>query len=384
MSRDHFTEVTRQSWGGRLGGAFKGIIFGLLLVLVAFPLLFWNEGRAVKRYRSLQEGGAAVIAVVADRVDPANEGRLIHVSGRTAVAGMLTDPAFGMSVEGVKLKRTVQMYQWKETSKSQTEKKLGGGTETVTTYDYGKTWSSTFIDSSSFREPQGHENPRDMPYRTVEQRAPQVLLGAFRLSPSLVAAIDDYQPQAMTGENPLPAEIEGRGRIHDGGFYIGADPFSPGVGDLRISFQAVLPGDVSLISKQTGDTFVPYPTKAGGTLELLQTGVVDAAAMIQTAQRNNMILTWGIRLGGFLLFFLGLNLMLRPLSVLADVLPWLGTAVGAGTGTIAFLLAAMLTLLTVALSWIFHRPLLGALLLALALALGWAVRTRLKSSRAAV
>ena len=60
MSNDSFTEVTHQSWGSRLGGAFKGIVFGIILFIVSFPLLFWNEGRAVKRHKTLEEGGGAV------------------------------------------------------------------------------------------------------------------------------------------------------------------------------------------------------------------------------------------------------------------------------------------------------------------------------------
>ena len=40
------TEVSVESWGSRLGGAFKGILVGIILFILAFPLLFWNEGRA--------------------------------------------------------------------------------------------------------------------------------------------------------------------------------------------------------------------------------------------------------------------------------------------------------------------------------------------------
>lgn len=39
------TEVQTESYFSRLGNSFKGIGGGLLLFLIAFPLLFWNEGR---------------------------------------------------------------------------------------------------------------------------------------------------------------------------------------------------------------------------------------------------------------------------------------------------------------------------------------------------
>ena len=38
MSEDSFTEVTTESWLGRIGGALKGIVFGLVLFIIAhFP-----------------------------------------------------------------------------------------------------------------------------------------------------------------------------------------------------------------------------------------------------------------------------------------------------------------------------------------------------------
>lgn len=39
--------------------------------------------------------------------------------------------------------------------------------------------------------------------------------------------------------------------------------------------------EVSVVAKQTGKSFVPYATKAGGTIELLQAGIRTAAEMIQ-------------------------------------------------------------------------------------------------------
>ena len=49
------SETSSQGWLSRLGGAIKGIFVGLIMVIAAFPLLFWNEGRAVKPAKSLDE-----------------------------------------------------------------------------------------------------------------------------------------------------------------------------------------------------------------------------------------------------------------------------------------------------------------------------------------
>ena len=42
------TETETISWGSRLGSSFKGMLVGVALFIVGFPVLFWNEGNSVK------------------------------------------------------------------------------------------------------------------------------------------------------------------------------------------------------------------------------------------------------------------------------------------------------------------------------------------------
>lgn len=379
MSEDSYTEVSSESWFGRLGGAFKGIIFGVLLFLIAFPLLFWNEGRAVKTYKTLKEGSGAVISV--DKYEPSNEGKLVHVSGKAITEATLADRIFGVSANALKLQRKVEMYQWHESSKSETKKKLGGGEEKVTTYSYSKSWSDHAISSSSFKKSAGHENPGSMPYSSEELVAEKITLGAFTLSPSLVSMISGSQPLPVNSDIPLPEDLAGKAKRQDGGFYLGANPASPQVGDVRITFEIVPAQDISLVAQQVKDSFAPYQTKAGGTIELLQTGTVTAEAMFKKAERDNAILTWILRAVGFVLMGIGLSMMFKVLPVVADVLPFLGNIVEAGTGMIAFLIAAVLSLITIAVAWIVFRPLLGIALLAVAVGLIVLVKGKLGTAK---
>ena len=61
--------------------------------------------------------------------------------------------------------------------------------------------------------------------------------------------------------------------------------------------------------------------------------------------------------------FFGLTLVVRPLSVLADVLPPVGSLVEMGTGFVALLVSASLSLATISVAWLFYRPLVGIPLL---------------------
>ena len=133
---DSFTETTTKSWGSRLGESIKGVLFGLVLIVGSGIFLFWNEGRAVQTQRSLTEGASLVVPVDPARVDPANDGKLVHLSGDLKPGAPLADPDFTVSATALRLVRTVEMYQWKEESKTETRKNVGGSEETVTTYEY--------------------------------------------------------------------------------------------------------------------------------------------------------------------------------------------------------------------------------------------------------
>src|SRR3982751_6482704 len=104
------TEVTSQSWLGRIKESFKGILIGIVFFIASFPILWFNEGRAVRTEKSLKEGQGAVVSVQNDHVDPANEHKLVHMSGRAITAETLSDPEFLIARNAIKLKRTVEMY----------------------------------------------------------------------------------------------------------------------------------------------------------------------------------------------------------------------------------------------------------------------------------
>ena len=377
---DSFTEVTHEGWGGRIMQSIKGVLVGAILFLASFPLLFWNEGRAVKTYKRLKEGEGAVVSVAADKADPANEGKLVHLTGEATTDETVADDVFGVSAQAIKLKRKVQVYQWKETKHSRKTKKLGGGTTTTTEYTYSREWSDRPIDHTSFRQPAGHEN-MPMAYKSQDFVAGKVGLGAFRLSESLIKSIEKSSPLTADIEK-VPEELKGKLKASAGGFYLGANPATPAIGDLKAAFAVVKPQVVSLISRQIGDTFEPYHAKAGGTIEMLTAGEQSAESMFQQAQAANVTMTWILRLVGFIVMAIGLALIANPLAVVADVVPFLGDILGFGIALFAGVVALCLSLFTIAIAWLFYRPVLAILLIAVGVGAVVGVRQMVKSRKA--
>lgn len=357
--------TTRQSLPSRIGGALVGILVGLVLFLAAFPLLWWNEGRAVHRARSLAEGASIVQDVPVDAVNAANEGKLVHLTGLATTDQQLTDEAFGVSATALRLSRVAETYQWREESKSEKRKKFGGSEETVTTYHYSRTWSSGHHDSSAFREPSGHENPASLAWESQALTADRVTCGAFTLGPDIVGKIGHSERRPIEEADTQALQAEGF-RAAQGMFYKGADPGNPAVGDVRVRFEVTKPQTVSLVAQQRGAGFAPYRAKAGSTILLVEEGEVPAGEMFAAARKANAITTWLVRLGGFLAMFLGLALVLRPISVIGSIVPLIGSVLGAGIGLLSFAGAAVLSLVTIAFAWLAYRPLVGGFLLVLA------------------
>jgi hypothetical protein len=309
-----------------------------------------------------------VRSVGSEAIDSGNEGKLVHTAGAVTTEGPVVDPDLGVEAQAIKLLRNVEIYQWQEKESSETRKKLGGGSETVTTYTYDTIWSEDTIDSSSFHEESGHENRGDLPFLSTTFAADVVHLGAFELSPEQIAGLDETEPLRVDG--PATAALSGdpRGTLRpaDGGYYLGADPQSPAIGDVWIRFEVVRPATVSLVGVQTGSSFSAYQASAGDSVLLIDEGTHTAAEMFQAAEAANSLLTWVLRVVGWLLMFLGLLLIFKPLAVLGDVVPLFGSMLGAGLGVFSFLLASSLALVTVAVAWLVYRPLLGVTLLLLA------------------
>lgn len=368
MSEDSFTETVSTGWFSRIGDSIKGILFGLVLIIAAFPVLFMNEGCAVKTRKDLDQGSKQIVLTDPTTIDKANEGKLLHFTGKALSKSTLEDPQFQVKVEALKLKRDVEMYQWKESQSTETKKKIGGSEEKTTTYSYDQVWEKGRIDSASFKKSSEHSNPT--PLVTAQTwTADPITVGAFTLNSNLIGQINPFTPVAIEPRENLASSVSGLPNLQliNGQYYSGKDPSHPQIGDLRISLLQVNNAtEVSIIAQQQRSTLEPFIGESGSSIEMLDIGNHSAAAMFADAQQSNIIRTWIVRLVGFLIMLTGFNLLFKPFSVLADLLPIAGTIVGVGTGIVAFLLSAPLSLLTIASAWIFYRPLIGIPLLIVA------------------
>ncbi|MDF3127903.1 TMEM43 family protein [Kiritimatiellaeota bacterium B1221] len=345
--------VTTQSWGSRLMDSLKNIVFGFVIFGLGIWLLWWNEHRAVRDYKEINDVRNNVVSVSSDSISPMNEGLPVHVSGKARTPDVLKDKFFEVEANAIRLRRKVEMYQWKERIESSTKKKVGGGTETTETPVYEKIWSEQLISSQNFRET-GHENPSVMQPEGWTDVAETVTLDSFTLSQDAVQKLRAYEPYPVHR-----ATLPEGARLEDSVIKYGSNGAAPEIGDKRVTFQIVPQGPVSIIAAQMGSELVPWVSSRGQGYIRVQTGSHTAEEMLTQAESEIRMLTWLLRAGGWLLMSFGMITVLMPLSVLGDVLPFLGSLIGGGIKFFSFLTCAVLALLIIGIAWIASRPLVG-------------------------
>ena len=149
-----------------------------------------------------------------------------------------------------------------------------------------------------------------------------------------------------------------------------------------MAFTTVPAQTVSVVAALTNGVLTAYRDANRYSIVLVEPGVVTAAALFQNERRSEGRHTWILRGVGFVTLLVGLMMLTRPLTMLFAVLPFLESLVGAGAFLVSLTLAIPITLATIAIAWIVHRPAVGVGLLVAAVAM-FALLRRLRPSRPA-
>jgi hypothetical protein len=348
---DQHTEVGYRSLGDNLIDSLKGVVVGIVLFLVSFPILWWNEGRTDI---STVAKRAVIVDATTGAASSTGEGKLVSVTGAISGDAPIGDPEYLKPGPWVRLRREVEMYAWVETVTKKETKQLGGGTKVEKTYSYEKKWTAHPQDSSEFKVPDGHENP-SLDVHAATFSASRAHVGGFGFTLDTIE-LPTARPVALT-DAMLPPH--GPRRVGDmlyldhGGR---GTPEAPRVGDVRIKFAAVEnTRQVTAFGQRQGTELVAY--LHAGKDRLFR--VVDGthAEAVAHLHAEHTAITWILRLVGFLFMWLGLALVLGPINAVLDIIPLLGSAGRALTGIALFPVALVLTGITILASILAHNPL---------------------------
>ncbi len=350
---DSFSEVTHRSLGDNLLASVKAIVIGVALVLLAFPILWWNEGRT-----DISTVAKKAVAVRPDGSQTSGEGKLVAVTGPLEASGLLADPDYLRPTPYVSLRREAEMFAWVEKVTVEKQKKIGGGSKETKIYAYEKKWTSRPQDSDDFRHPEGHENPTPRVHGDAFA-AERALIGVYafppdhiQLPPALPMALDDARLLPRRGTRAGNYLFLGEGTIA-----------APRLGDTRLSWSGVQAGrKVTGYGKQTGRELVPYLHKGKDQLYRVVDGT--HAEAIAALRDEHTAMTWFLRLVGFLFLWIGLALVIGPVHAVLDILPIVGTGSRLLAGLFLFPVALALGIVTILVAIIAHNLVVLGLVLA--------------------
>ncbi len=374
---DQFVTTTRTSWLSNIMNSFVGVLIGIILFLVAFPILWFNEGRT-----NMATVAQASVLVDGTSVNAQTEGKQVAVAGTLASNERLGDAPYLAAGAYIQLNRKVEMYAWVEHKSTDTQKDTGGSSTTTTTYTYDKQWTSSPNDAQSFEHTQGHTNP-PLPVQNTTLVVSSASIGAYTISPADITLPSD---QAINLNSEIVA-TSGNSRLVGNYIVLGKGSFdTPQLGDVRISYSGVAANTRAIaFGQQQGTALVPYLNSKNDRLYRVFINT-DRAGAIQAMGTEYEVIGWILRLVGFLLMWIGLGLCFGPITTFLDVLPFLGSAGRFVVGLVALPVALTLSILTIVISILAHNIL--ALIVLLGLLIGgvvlWSKMRKQPSQPAAV
>ncbi len=382
-----FTKTTKTGLGSRLMGAIKGIFIGIILFIISFGVLYWNEGRV-----DVSEIAKNAVEISADQIDAGADGDFIYVTGDVVSEEQIGDGLYLVPGDYLAVSRTVEMYAWVENTSSTTEDEWGGGQTTETTYSYAKEWVHSPTSSSSFEYPEEHSNPS----KTIEDfdsRVGSAKIGVYELNMNKLSlagyrnlslsedvidmsklgaasvetdavveeAADDedfsYEWSVSVDDEEVAgstSEESGSGLAGDFIFVGEGSLTSPDVGDLRISYSVVRNNtEGTIFAELDGDRLVTYVDEdTEESLYRMFAGTRDEA--LSTMHGEYTMMLWIFRLIGFVMMWVGLSSLFGPVVVFLGIVPALGQISRSIVKFVTFIVAAILSIVTILISMILH------------------------------
>ena len=185
---------------------------------------------------------------------------------------------------------------------------------------------------------------------------------------SIQAVTDSLNKQMANAENKKDLQY-----VHQASnvLYFGRVPGSPEVGDVRVTFEKVVPAKVTIMAVVDGDSFKPYKAKNGKRFQTLVMGKKTGDEIIEGEKEANNVILWALRILGIVIIIGGLKGIFGFLETILKVVPFIANIFGWGVGIVCTVVGIVWSLIVIALAWLFYRPVLAISLLAIAGFLIW-------------
>lgn len=329
-------------------------IVGLIMLLIGILILWLNEQNVFKTSEAISEAKNQYIEVDSSHIDNANNDKLIVTKGKLKLPLIgATDSDFNVQTNSVKLVRKVEMYQWKESCDDDNGKEK---------CEYKKTWDDELIASNNFQN-KAYQNPTEIPYSNKTFLAKNVSVGKYNLDNTLLKKIETNKKLTVYN-NEITMNLNLRSNDE---YYSSVQNNSPQIGDIRISYTYADASYVSILAVQKNNTLKPFVSSNGLKIYEIKSGNLTGKQMLQSLTNQNNTQKWLLRFIGTILIIVSLVLIVSPLQFLANFIPIFGNLFGWITSLASIVIGLALSIIVIALSWLFHRPVFAIILLVIAI-----------------
>lgn len=330
-------------------------IIGIIIIFGSTYCQYQNTLSNAKLNIALDKAGESITEFKSGRKSMS---KLVHLTSPIEITGALPyDPIFSFSPHTcVKMKRSVEMFQWQETENTSKDE---NGNE-FTDYTYKPIWSSGIIKSSDFFEKTDHSNP-SFEIKSQDFTADRVSVDGVKLGKEFIDKID----WEMTdfGETAGLKEWSYRNRYDiSKTIPIGTNHK---IGDYRVKWTFLgsendVISAIGTVNRESGPLhgyeLKPYKNSDLPELALLSKGAHNSFSMIKIAKNSADSTHSMIKMGLVFLTMIGFVLASDPVTSLLGYLPFFGGILQSGVVLIAVVLSLVWSGVVIFVSCILVNP----------------------------
>lgn len=346
-----------------------GVVIGIILLIVGTILIWVNEGDVVKNNKTVSEIREKVIEVKSDEISASNDQKLIATNGKVSIEDQeLYDSIFGVKQKSIKLRRIVEVYQYKEESETNSNDK--------NTYKYKKVWEEDLIDSTNFSQV-GYSNPTYKPYDSTSFLADYVKVGQFYLSKEQIGNLPASTRLTLPNELYLPYGY----KIDNNYITNSSDISNPQIGDVRVSYEYNDYKEASVLAVQNGNSFSDYISSSGKSTNEVLEGILNSNQIINKIVSDNETTKWLWRLAGCIVVILGYLLIFGLAKTITSFIPIIGSIIETGIVIVSMIIGFVHSLIIFTIAWIRFRPIVGIISLVVIILLIVLLKNKLSKAK---
>ncbi len=322
-----------QTFWDRLIGSIGGVLIGLVIFIVSFVVLFNTEGRTDYSKVAEKAVGAGQSAA---------EDSFVYATGELKTDAPVGDD-YLVAGNYAALRRNVETYAWEEDVETDEND--------VKYYTYDTVWVKEPADSNEFNDKRGHENyPPEI--KDLDVYAENAFVGEYEIDPKKVRW-PGYEKVSLKEDMFV---LDDFSQVADDFLFRGYGTLQePEVGDIRINWSAVTPGEkATVFGRPDGKKMEAHHGENEKGLYRVFWGTNDDAVSVLKNEYKTAGWTW--RIIGFFIMWMGLMLIFNPLSVAFEALPLVSKLGKSAVMAITFLAALILTTVTTTVSMVLHNP----------------------------